>query len=218
MKKLSRLIALSLVAGVSLANATETDKQKRIEMGKTLYNQVCLECHNVGLDGAPRIGQAQDWKVIAQYGKDALLESVIKGKGMMPPRAGSADESAEHYRMMIEYMLSTVGMEPAITTPVKKEAADRARHISNGKTLYGMVCYNCHTTGKIGAPKIGDKAVWDARYAKGFDALVNNVSQTHGGMVRVGASAIQSIEGVREMVAYMLTTAGYGTAPEPVKK
>ncbi len=210
MKKLlvSTLLFASLLA-VSYAN-NDVEKQKRLQQGKVLYSQVCMKCHDIGFDGAPRLGNYNDWQEIQKYGKEALFESVVNGKGMMPPRGRSADESAEHYMLMLEYMLSTVGAENIKTTPEMQAKAERDRHIKNGEVLYNMVCANCHQEGKLGAPKIGDKAAWASRTAKGYDALVSNVIEDHGGMVRVGGSAIQSLEGVREMVAYMLTTVDYG--------
>lgn len=206
MKKLLTGMSLIVLSAFPLAYADESDQQKRIAQGKIHYDQVCLKCHDIGVDSAPKIGYVDDWKVIKHYGEDALLESIIKGKGMMPPRAGSAEGSEERYRLMLEYMLSTVDANGIKTSPAAKRAADRARHLSNGETLYNMVCANCHTEGMLAAPKIGDKAAWEPRLTKGYDALVTNVSTTHGGMIRVGGSAIQSLEGVRAMVSYMLST------------
>ena len=206
MKKLSMCIALAVLSSFSLAQAEEVDLQKRIAQGKVHYEQVCLECHNTGIDGAPRIGVEEEWKEIKNFGEAALLESIIKGKGMMPPRAGSAEESAGRYQLMLEYMLSTVNANGIKTTPESKIAADRARQLSNGRTLYNMVCGNCHNEGMQGSPRIGDKDAWEPRLAKSYDDMVTNVNMTHGGMIRVGGSAIQSLEGVREMVSYMLST------------
>lgn len=207
MKKRSLFIALSLLSYASLVHANnDLEKQKRLQQGKVHYEQVCYDCHTTGINDAPRLGNYKDWKEIRHFGKEALLESVIKGKGMMPPRGSSADESAGRYSLMLEYMLSTVKAEDIKTTVEMQKKAELARHLSNGKTLYNMVCANCHTKGGSKVPKIGDKDAWEPRMAKGYDAMVSNVNKGHGGMIRVGGSAIQSIQGVREMVAYMLTT------------
>jgi len=230
MRKLPLIIALSLISATSFSTA-ETDKvdyetakstyektiptkddagkQKRLLEGKRMYEQVCYECHTSGYKDAPRLGNFEDWKEIRHYGKVALLESVIVGKGMMPRQGGSAERSEARYRLMVEYMLSTVNAENIQTTQETWDEAKLARHLSNGETLYNMVCSDCHATGANGAPKVADKAAWKPRYEKGLNALVDNVIRGHGNMLPLGGSAIKSIVGVREMVAYMLTTVGY---------
>lgn len=187
----------------------DTQKQKRLLEGKRLYEQVCFECHTTGFNGAPKLGNKDDWKEIKKYGKVALLESVIVGKGLMPRQGGSAEGSESLYRLMVEYMLSTVDADDIETTPEMWEASKIDRHLSNGKALYDMVCVDCHATGANGAPKISDKSAWDPRAKKGLNALVNSVIKGHGNMLPLGGSAIQSIEGVREMVAYMLNSSGF---------
>ena len=184
-------------------------KAQRLQFGKELYQQVCFECHDTGFNGAPRLGNMGDWKERRLFGKEAILESVLKGKGLMPRQGGSAEDSKARYALMVEYMLSTVKADNIRTTPEMHRKAEMARHLSNGKTLYSMVCADCHTTGENGAPKITDKAAWEPRVKKGFNKLIGNVIDGHGKMLPLGGSAIQSIEGVREMVIYMLTTAGF---------
>lgn len=38
-------------------------------------------------------------------GKDALLQSVVKGKGAMPPKAGAADLKDDDIKAAIDYMV-----------------------------------------------------------------------------------------------------------------
>ena len=42
-----------------------------------------------GVANAPKLGDKAAWAPRAATGKDALLASVIKGKGAMPPKAGA---------------------------------------------------------------------------------------------------------------------------------
>jgi len=184
-------------------------KQQRIQFGKEMYQQVCFDCHDSGFNGAPRIGNMEDWKERRLFGREAILESVLKGKGLMPRQGGSAEDSKARYALMVEYMLSTVKADNIRTTPEMHRKAEIARHLSNGKTLYDMVCADCHDSGANGAPKITDKAAWEPRVKKGFNKMVGEVINGHGKMIPLGGSAIQSVEGVREMVIYMLTTAGF---------
>jgi len=231
MKKLQLIIAFSMMSFATSFYANDTkvvsgtaqnttglsaqnvEKQKRLVEGKHLYQLVCYECHTSGFNGAPRLGNVEDWKEISKFGKAALVESVIVGKGMMPRQGGSADGSESRYDLMVEYMLSTVNAEIIQTTQKTWEEAKIARHLSNGKTLYNMVCSDCHNTGSNGAPRITDKALWKPRAEKGLDTLVQSVIMGHGNMLPLGGSAIRSIEGVREMVAYILNTVGCKSKP-----
>ena len=44
----------------------------------------------------------------------------------------------------------------------------------DGKSVYDKVCFACHTAGIAGAPKLGDKAAWEARIKQGQDTLYSN--------------------------------------------
>ena len=57
---------------------------------------------------APKLGDKAAWAPRAATGKDALLASVIKGKGAMPPKAGAADLKNDDIKAAIDYMLASV--------------------------------------------------------------------------------------------------------------
>jgi len=63
-----------------------------------LYNTGCAACHNAGVAGAPKLGDADAWAARNSLGLEALTASVINGKGSMPARGASTlsdDEIAE---------------------------------------------------------------------------------------------------------------------------
>ena len=41
-----------------------------------------------------------------------------------------------------------------------------------GKRVYEDYCFSCHTPGLSGAPKIGDRCVWEVRLDQGKEALL----------------------------------------------
>lgn len=47
-------------------------------------------------------------------------------------------------------------------------------HAKDGAATYKTVCNMCHGTGVAGAPKLGDKAAWAERAAKGIEILNRN--------------------------------------------
>ena len=75
--------------------------------GEALYKQACLVCHAAGVAGAPKFGSKESWAIRLPLGVDTLTASVIKGKGAMPPKGGSAASDAE-IRASVEYMLAAV--------------------------------------------------------------------------------------------------------------
>jgi cytochrome c5 len=75
--------------------------------GEALYKQACTVCHAAGVAGAPKTGDKTAWAPRVGSGVDALTASVIKGKGAMPPRGGSAASDAE-IKAAVEYLLAQV--------------------------------------------------------------------------------------------------------------
>lgn len=76
--------------------------------GRTVYDKTCVACHASGVANAPKLGDKAAWTPRIATGKDAMLASVIKGKGAMPPKAGAANLSDDDIKAAIEYMTSTV--------------------------------------------------------------------------------------------------------------
>ncbi len=74
--------------------------------GKAVYDKTCVACHASGVANAPKLGDKAAWAPRIATGKDALLASVIKGKGAMPPKAGAADLKDDDLKAAIEYMVS----------------------------------------------------------------------------------------------------------------
>lgn len=75
--------------------------------GEALYKQACMACHAAGVANAPKLGDKAAWAPRMQQGVPGLVQSVIKGKGAMPPKGGSTAPDAE-IRAAVEYMVSTV--------------------------------------------------------------------------------------------------------------
>ena len=74
--------------------------------GKKVYDSTCVACHQTGVANAPKLGDKAAWAPRVQQGPDALLQSVLKGKGAMPPKAGNPALSDAEIRAAIEFMVS----------------------------------------------------------------------------------------------------------------
>lgn len=73
--------------------------------GRLIYVQTCAQCHANGVAGAPRIGDKAAWTQRLAQGRDAMLTTVFKGKGAMPPKGGNASLSDAEARAATDYML-----------------------------------------------------------------------------------------------------------------
>jgi len=72
-----------------------------------LYKQACYACHDTGLVKAPRLGDKAAWEARVSKGIESLSQTVITGKGAMPPRGGS-QYTDEQIKQIIRFMLSKV--------------------------------------------------------------------------------------------------------------
>jgi cytochrome c5 len=64
-----------------------------------------VACHQVSVAGSPRLGDKAAWAPRIQTGMDSLLQSVVKGKGAMPPRGGNPSLSDAEVRAAVEFMV-----------------------------------------------------------------------------------------------------------------
>lgn len=72
-----------------------------------VYTQSCAVCHASGIANAPKLGDKAAWAARLGAGVDGLTASVIKGKGAMPPKGGSAASEAD-IKTAVTYMVGTV--------------------------------------------------------------------------------------------------------------
>ena len=87
-------IALLLAAGSAIAAD-----------GKEVYIKSCALCH---ASLPPKLGDKAAWEPRIKQGLDAMVASVIKGKGTMPPKGGNASLSDADIRAAVEYMVGQV--------------------------------------------------------------------------------------------------------------
>ncbi len=76
--------------------------------GAAVYNANCAMCHVPGLANAPKFGDKAAWAPRLASGRDALVTSAIKGKGVMPPKGGSTALSDDEVKAAVDAMLASV--------------------------------------------------------------------------------------------------------------
>jgi cytochrome c5 len=67
--------------------------------------------------------------------------------------------------------VAIAGQDNSALAPVQETAAAPAAKELGGEEVFNMACLACHGAGVAGAPKMGDKAAWAPRIAKGMDTL-----------------------------------------------
>jgi len=76
--------------------------------GKAVYDKTCVACHATGVANAPKLGDKAAWAPRVATGQAALVASVMKGKGAMPPKAGAASLKDDEIAAAVDFMLSSV--------------------------------------------------------------------------------------------------------------
>ena len=96
-----------------------------VKSGEEIVKEVCAACHQAGVANAPKIGDTAAWAARLKLGLNGLLESVIKGKGAMAPRAGTSLSDQELASAIISMANQSGGSlkEPAAPAPAKPAAA-----------------------------------------------------------------------------------------------
>jgi cytochrome c5 len=175
--------------------------------GEQVYNQVCKTCHEGGLAGAPKVGDKSAWaKVIAQ-GLAPTVDHAVKGIRAMPPKGGNPDFDNVEVERAVVFMANKAGANwKELPAPATAKGADRT-----GEEVVQAACGKCHESGQGGAPKVGDRAAWTPRVAKGLATVTQSALKGHGGMpARAGMADLSDVE-VKRAIEYMFNS-GIGKA------
>lgn len=90
------------------AAATFSVLPARAADGTAIYNQTCAMCHVPGLANAPKFGDKAAWEQRLATGREALLGSALKGKGVMPAKGGNPKLSDEEVAAALDHMLGAL--------------------------------------------------------------------------------------------------------------
>ena len=84
-----------------------------------IVKEVCAACHQAGVANAPKLGDKAAWAPRLKLGLNGLMQSVVKGKGAMPPRAGTSLTDAELASAVVS-MANQAGGNLKEPAPAKK--------------------------------------------------------------------------------------------------
>ncbi|HEU5398821.1 MAG TPA: c-type cytochrome [Gammaproteobacteria bacterium] len=126
--------------------------------------------------------------------------------GIADATPGAYERGSATEEQLIDQRLAPVGDvqisgNAASQMPAAAPAAAASGAPKSGKEIWEGTCSACHRSGLLGAPKIGDKAAWAPRIAKGLDVLKQhalhgfNQMPAHGGnMALTDAEVISALE------------------------
>jgi len=91
--------------------------------GEEIVKEVCAACHQTGVANAPKIGDKAAWAPRLKLGLSGLLQSVVKGKGAMAPRAGTSLSDQELAGAIVSMANQAGGNLKEPAAPAKPAAA-----------------------------------------------------------------------------------------------
>ena len=98
-------------------------------------------------------------------------------------------------------LISVAAMAIASSTPVLAE-------LKTGQTVYRSTCMECHDTGLLQAPKLGDVRAWKPLIDEGQDVLSAHAFIGVRAMPAQGGDSKLSLEEFSRTVAWMARSAG----------
>jgi cytochrome c5 len=103
--------------------------------------------------------------------------------------------------------VAIAGKDNSALAPVQAAAAAPAAELG-GEEVFNMACMACHGAGVAGAPKMGDKAAWGPRIAKGAETLhkhaIEGFQGTAGFMPPKGGRADMADKSIMNAVDFMV--------------
>ena len=98
-----------MVSGGKAADTNKAYSSPQTRSGQQVVKERCQDCHMEGKNGAPKLGNMDEWKPRLTNGVDPLVKSAIGGHKGMPARGGMANLSDAEMKSAVEYMVGLTG-------------------------------------------------------------------------------------------------------------
>jgi len=121
-----------------------------------------------------------------------------------------SEEAIARMQTEIEENIRPVGEVNVGSVPADSATATAAAAVPrSGEQVYNASCVACHAVGVANAPKLGDKAAWAPRAAKGIDGLLATAISGINAMPPKGTCAACSDDELKGAIEYMLSQSGF---------
>jgi cytochrome c5 len=127
-------------------------------------------------------------------GVSRMVDSGPKGARDIddPLMQASAHERIRPFGQVAVAGVDNAALAIAVTAVSPAQAAPAEAGAMDGKSVFTSACAACHGSGIAGAPRVGDKAAWAPRIAKGVATL-----ETHAIKGFQGAAGVMPAKGGR---------------------
>lgn len=129
--------------------------------------------------------------------------------GIATATPGAYEKGSATEEQLIDKRLAPIG-DVQISGDAKTQMAAAAPVAAaagapkSGKEIWQGTCSACHQAGLLGAPKIGDKAAWTPRIAKGMDVLKDHALHGFNQMPAHGGNSALTDDDVVKALEYMV--------------
>ncbi|VEN73285.1 putative Cytochrome c-555 [Candidatus Desulfarcum epimagneticum] len=112
MKRVKFLTVAGVISMMSISALTRFDSNagafecRDLVEGGQIYAASCATCHDSGVAGSPRLGNADDWTPLLAKGGAVLRSHAMRGFNAMPPKGGRLDLSDCDFESAVGYMIS----------------------------------------------------------------------------------------------------------------
>ena len=93
------------------ASAVEVVMSDAAVSGKAVYDKACQACHNMGVAGAPKVGDVSAWAARIATGVESMNSNAINGyqgaSGVMPAKGGNMSLSDDEVKNAVAYMVES---------------------------------------------------------------------------------------------------------------
>jgi cytochrome c5 len=136
-------------------------------------------------------------------GSEACTLALKEGAEKNPDYTACANKVAR-----IDERIAPIGVAVTDVSMLKKAGAVRVP--LKAEEVVAQACAGCHNAGTLGAPKIGDKAAWQARSSAqgGVDGLTASAIKGKNNMPARGGNAELTDEEIKAAVEKMLKDTG----------
>lgn len=140
------------------------------------------------------------YQTLFALGLVLLLGTSCSDQGSTPtPEQKTTETAAPAAEQTATEVTEQPGGEPAEVAPAPEKTA-----AADGQKVYKTYCQACHANGVAGSPKLGDKAAWAPRIAKGNDTLFTSVKKGLKAMPPKGGCMTCSDDDLRAAMGYMV--------------
>ena len=99
-------VLAALLLGACGAGRDDSAEDPTGLLGETIYRQYCFSCHSSGINGAPRVGDAEAFRLWAEKSEENLLATTKAGIAPFMPENGLCMTcSDEELSAAIDYMM-----------------------------------------------------------------------------------------------------------------